>query len=159
MIEFVLKAESTKKKDRFKQGQAMLLEQFSRNVVSLQVDVKCPITLTRMSYPVRGQYCTHLQTFELSSYIELNSVSKRWLCPVCGQSAYKLRRCFLTECLIKKLNEVLPLNIGKDIDNDNCMEFLMQEMNNFSDVPGPEEASDIDSVIIERDLFAVNIKD
>ena len=33
----------------------------------------------------------------------------------------------------------------------------MQEMNNFAEEPSPEEANDIDSVIIEKDALAVTI--
>ena len=72
VVEYVLKRESTKKKVRFQRGLQLLIDNFGKNVASITLDLKCPITLTRMRYPVRGKACLHLQTFELSNFIEMN---------------------------------------------------------------------------------------
>ena len=110
-----------------------------------------------MKYPVRGKTCQHVQTFELQSYIEMNFSSKRWLCPICGRSAITLRRCFMTESLLKRVNEFFPLANRIDCDNDKLMEILMMEMNNFGEKPTEEEINDVKGVIIERETLAVII--
>lgn len=45
----------------------------------------CPISMTVMNEPVRGQQCQHFQCFDLFNFIETNSFpsGRRWKCPCC----------------------------------------------------------------------------
>ena len=36
-----------------------------------------------MRTPVKGQWCDHYECFDLNNYIESNTKSKAWICPVC----------------------------------------------------------------------------
>ncbi|CAH8550485.1 unnamed protein product [Schistosoma turkestanicum] len=47
----------------------------------------CPLTRTRIDVPVRSFNCSHLQCFDLHSYLTINMRRPRWSCPICGISA------------------------------------------------------------------------
>ncbi|CAH8867387.1 unnamed protein product [Trichobilharzia szidati] len=44
----------------------------------------CPLTRTRIEIPVRSHNCSHLQCFDLSSYLTMNLRRPRWTCPICS---------------------------------------------------------------------------
>lgn len=50
---------------------------------TIKVPLKCPITFKRITFPARGHVCTHIQCFDLESYLRLNSERGNWRCPVC----------------------------------------------------------------------------
>lgn len=43
----------------------------------------CPVSQERMTLPVRGRQCTHLQCFDGATFLRMNYHRPRWLCPVC----------------------------------------------------------------------------
>ena len=43
------------------------------------------ITMLPINVPARGEICSHLQCFDLETYITMNSKHKRWLCPFCNK--------------------------------------------------------------------------
>ena len=49
----------------------------------------CPLTMTRLTTPARGQKCRHLECFDLNAYIELARTTQhpRWTCPLCNGPA------------------------------------------------------------------------
>lgn len=50
------------------------------------VSLLCPLTLSRLRWPVRGSACQHLQCFDLEPYLQISlatSFQRRWRCPVC----------------------------------------------------------------------------
>lgn len=49
----------------------------------------CPLTMTRLTTPARGQKCRHLECFDLNAYIELarTTTHPRWTCPRCNGPA------------------------------------------------------------------------
>ncbi|CAH8601370.1 unnamed protein product [Heterobilharzia americana] len=44
----------------------------------------CPLTRTRIDIPVRSFKCSHLQCFDLHSYLSINMRRPRWTCPICS---------------------------------------------------------------------------
>ncbi|KAK9510913.1 hypothetical protein O3M35_005590 [Rhynocoris fuscipes] len=50
---------------------------------SLEISLKCPLSLTTMRNPCQSYNCSHLDCFETENYIELNMASEKWLCPIC----------------------------------------------------------------------------
>mmetsp|Transcript_45451 Transcript_45451/g.83162 ORF Transcript_45451/g.83162 Transcript_45451/m.83162 type:complete len:448 (-) Transcript_45451:103-1446(-) len=47
----------------------------------------CPLSLTRMTIPVRGRQCRHLRCFDLEAYLATSASTiyqRRWHCPLCG---------------------------------------------------------------------------
>jgi len=57
-------------------------------VMSCKLKLRCPLSFERVSIPVRGESCMHLQCFGLGAYLESNvkmrAMNNRWTCPVCG---------------------------------------------------------------------------
>ena len=52
---------------------------------SLKLSLRCPISLTRIKIPARGNECKHLQCFDLGSFLILNADKRIWRCPLCPQ--------------------------------------------------------------------------
>ncbi|TNN05799.1 E3 SUMO-protein ligase pli1 isoform 1 [Schistosoma japonicum] len=53
----------------------------------IPVCLLCPLTRTRIDLPVRSFNCSHLQCFDLHSYLAINMRRPRWSCPICSISA------------------------------------------------------------------------
>lgn len=57
-------------------------------VISNKLKLRCPLSFERVTIPVRGDSCVHLQCFGLGAYLESNvkmrALNNRWTCPVCG---------------------------------------------------------------------------
>ena len=47
----------------------------------------CPLTRKRIVKPARGVNCTHLECFDLATYVEMGFKSFKWSCPVCQKYA------------------------------------------------------------------------
>ncbi|XP_022802721.1 zinc finger MIZ domain-containing protein 2-like [Stylophora pistillata] len=54
---------------------------------AIKVSLTCSITFRRITLPVRGHDCKHIQCFDLESYLDLNSKRESWKCPVCSETA------------------------------------------------------------------------
>ncbi|CAF0970263.1 unnamed protein product [Didymodactylos carnosus] len=48
-----------------------------------KLPLKCPISLQRIGLPARGRHCTHIQCYDLHSFLILNCERIVWLCPLC----------------------------------------------------------------------------
>ncbi|TRY55905.1 hypothetical protein DNTS_001743 [Danionella cerebrum] len=51
----------------------------------LQVSLMCPLSKQRMRVPCRARGCAHLQSFDTSSFLQMNQRTPRWSCPVCDR--------------------------------------------------------------------------
>lgn len=73
------------------------------------------ITMLPITVPARGEICTHLQCFDLETYITMNAKHKRWLCPFCNKrSSYVMIDPFFKYIL----DEMKPLRDSVlDIDD------------------------------------------
>ncbi|XP_044575283.1 E3 SUMO-protein ligase PIAS1-like [Cotesia glomerata] len=54
---------------------------------SLCVSLACPLGKMRMITPGRAFSCTHLQCFDVRSYLQMNEFRPTWICPVCNKPA------------------------------------------------------------------------
>ena len=43
----------------------------------------CPLTRKRINEPARGQNCTHLECYDLESYVKLGFETFKWNCSIC----------------------------------------------------------------------------
>ncbi|XP_038980897.1 E3 SUMO-protein ligase SIZ1-like isoform X2 [Phoenix dactylifera] len=50
---------------------------------SVTVDLRCPMTQSRMKIAGRFRPCAHMGCFDLESFVELNQRSRKWQCPIC----------------------------------------------------------------------------
>ena len=49
------------------------------------LSLKCPMSFQRMDVPIRGIHCTHLNCFDLNSYIRTSIVKQSFNCPICNK--------------------------------------------------------------------------
>ena len=57
------------------------------SVVSSKVSIKCPLSLARIEMPARSRNCSHLQCFDLRTFLEVNYHTPRFICPICSGEA------------------------------------------------------------------------
>jgi len=73
---------------------------------SLNFSLVCPISKKRIIRPVRGKPCTHIQTFDLQSFLKANHLvtGSRWRCGVCEQflSVDDLVECALFDAMLSE---------------------------------------------------------
>ncbi|EEB05702.1 SUMO E3 ligase Pli1 [Schizosaccharomyces japonicus yFS275] len=51
---------------------------------SVDVSLKCPLSFTRISVPIRSIFCKHIQCFDALAFLQLNKQMPSWSCPVCN---------------------------------------------------------------------------
>lgn len=72
------------------------------------------VTMVPIVTPVRGEVCTHLQCFDLPTYIEMNAKYKRWQCPFCGKRCSFVK---IDSLYVNIINQMNPLReLTDDID-------------------------------------------
>jgi len=57
------------------------------STLSLEVSVICPLGKCRMQTPARPRSCTHLQCFDVRTFLMMNANRPSWMCPVCHKEA------------------------------------------------------------------------
>ncbi|XP_076949885.1 uncharacterized protein LOC143622698 [Bidens hawaiensis] len=67
-----------------------------------RISLNCPISFKRMTTPVKGHLCKHLQCFDYENYVDINSRRPSWRCPHCSQSV-----CFTDIRIDQKMAKVL----------------------------------------------------
>ena len=76
------------------------------NNIPLSFTLTCPISMTKISIPVRGRNCSHIQCFDLLTFLSSNSFpcARRWRCVYCEQftSVDELVICDLFCRLLKR---------------------------------------------------------
>lgn len=50
---------------------------------TMRMSLQCPISYSRMKFPVRSKYCNHIQCFDAQWYLEAQRQVPLWECPVC----------------------------------------------------------------------------
>lgn len=50
-----------------------------------KLSLECPVSFTRMRYPVRSIHCTHRMCFDLISYLQIGDISMVYICPYCNR--------------------------------------------------------------------------
>ncbi|KAJ3953363.1 E3 SUMO-protein ligase pli1 [Colletotrichum tropicale] len=51
------------------------------------LSLKCPLSYMRLDVPCRSTFCSHIQCFDATSYLQLQEQGPQWLCPICNKSA------------------------------------------------------------------------
>eukprot|EP00494_Astrolonche_serrata_P023596 UN23854 len=75
-----------------------------------RVSLRCPLTIKRMSIPVRGVDCHHPQCFDLKGYLGFCQTTGVWQCPVCT------RACRFSQLGIDKEMEKILNSTSDEID-------------------------------------------
>ncbi|KEG02510.1 E3 SUMO-protein ligase PIAS, putative [Plasmodium vinckei vinckei] len=100
--------------------------------VNRKISLNCPFSLDRILIPCRGVKCSHIQCFDLKSFIDITKKTKafnnRWKCPVCSfflRPKHLVIDTFITYILSqvpKDIKEVELNKMGEIIFNHNNSE-------------------------------------
>ena len=56
------------------------------------LDLRCPVSLDKITVPAHGTACKHIRCFDLESFVSVNrctsNMNLRWLCPICQQTIF-----------------------------------------------------------------------
>jgi hypothetical protein len=52
-----------------------------------RVSLICPITQSLIVVPAKSAYCSHLTSFDLKAFLQMNERRLQWTCPLCKKSA------------------------------------------------------------------------
>ena len=79
-----------------KQCKKFICEKFFESkeikISEVKVELKCKMTMTYLENPARGKYCSHLECFNLKSFLDSMSskTPRNWVCPLCRKPCYKI---------------------------------------------------------------------
>ncbi|KAM1253060.1 hypothetical protein ACFX2J_040996 [Malus domestica] len=83
---------------------------------SISVNLRCPMSGSRMKVAGRFKPCAHMGCFDLETFVELNQRSRKWQCPVC------LKNYSVEDVIIDRyFNRITAMmrNCGEDITEIN----------------------------------------
>lgn len=125
---------------------------------SLQLSLRCPLSLIRMTVPVRFSTCKHLQCMELSawqSYSSANTYGKA-ACPVCNKPGTML----IKDGFTLEILEAVPESVDTvTLDVENNLAWSLAKPGSTSVVGSPiasEPASEVDIEHVCIDLTEDN---
>nr|CAO98868.1 SUMO/Smt3 ligase [Nakaseomyces delphensis] len=70
---------------------------------STVISLKCPISYSRMKYPIKSKRCDHLQCYDALWFLHSQVQVPNWICPVC-QIPLKLDDLYICEFSMRLLN-------------------------------------------------------
>ncbi|AAS50487.1 AAR121Wp [Eremothecium gossypii ATCC 10895] len=121
--------------------------------------LQCPISYSRMKYPVKSVRCDHLQCFDAMSFILSQMQIPTWQCPVCQKQIEikDLAVCDYVDDIIKSSNENVEQVV---INSDGSWVAKEEEPENrpgkSTDTEQPAQTNikdeDIDQVILDEEM-------
>ncbi|KXN69506.1 hypothetical protein CONCODRAFT_8077 [Conidiobolus coronatus NRRL 28638] len=69
------------------------------------LSLKDPLTLTRISIPLRSNICNHVQCFDAVSFLSMGLKSKVWKCPVCHKNIEGIESLICDGYFLEILND------------------------------------------------------
>ncbi|KAK4747908.1 hypothetical protein SAY87_014494 [Trapa incisa] len=97
-----------------------------------RISLICPIGHSRIQIPVKRQSCKHLQCFDFSNFVEINSRLPFWRCPNCNQGV-----CYTNLCIDQNIAKVLR-EVGLD-----TTDIIISDDGSWKAVTGSGENADI----------------
>ncbi|CAH8622519.1 unnamed protein product [Schistosoma margrebowiei] len=113
----------------------------------IPVCLLCPLTRTRIDLPVRSFNCSHLQCFDLHSYLTINMRRPRWSCPICSISA-PFRDLRVDEFFMSILKNPRSVDV----------EFVQLDANGDWHLNNPNDVSPNSSFITESNQLKIEQK-
>ncbi|WOL16272.1 E3 SUMO-protein ligase [Canna indica] len=80
---------------------------------SVTVNLRCPMSGSRMKIASRFKPCVHMGCFDLHSFVELNERSRKWQCPICLKN-YSLENIII-DPYFNRITSLLQ-NCGEDVN-------------------------------------------
>ncbi|SCN61477.1 E3 SUMO-protein ligase PIAS, putative [Plasmodium chabaudi chabaudi] len=98
--------------------------------VNRKISLNCPFSLDRILIPCRGVKCSHIQCFDLKSFIDITKKTKafnnRWKCPVC--SFFLRPRHLVIDTFITYILSQVPKDI-KEVELNKMGEIIFNHNN------------------------------
>ncbi|KAJ6793623.1 E3 SUMO-protein ligase SIZ1-like isoform X2 [Iris pallida] len=79
---------------------------------SIPVNLRCPMSGSRMKIAGRFKPCVHMGCFDLESFVELNQRSRKWQCPICLKN-YSLENVII-DPYFNRITSLMR-NCGEDV--------------------------------------------
>ncbi|XP_042397995.1 E3 SUMO-protein ligase SIZ1-like [Zingiber officinale] len=79
---------------------------------SVTVNLRCPMTGSRIRVAGRFKPCAHMKGFDLEAFVELNRRSRKWQCPICLKN-YALENIII-DPYFNRITSMLQ-NCGEDV--------------------------------------------
>lgn len=117
---------------------------------SMKVSLRCPLMLTRISIPVKGKKCTHVQCFDLEYFLEYTRRSSKFLCPVCN-NANALPEDLVVSPYIERALEMFDCD-DVEIGSDGSLRALNGRANGASSKYFDEEENATAASTVSNDL-------
>jgi len=94
------------------------------------IDLKCPISLDKISIPVRGTQCNHIRCFDLGAYVGVNrstsNINLRWICPICYQQVFP--RDLIIDTYIESIIQSTPGEVCELLICESNAEWKLGEL-------------------------------
>ena len=79
------------------------------------LDLRCPISLDRISVPAHGTNCSHIRCFDLNAFVSVNrqtsNMNLRWNCPICQKVIFP--KDMIIDSYVK---EILDATTDRDVE-------------------------------------------
>ncbi|CAB54321.3 E3 SUMO-protein ligase gei-17 [Caenorhabditis elegans] len=98
----------------------------------LNISLLDPLCKTRMTTPSRCQDCTHLQCFDLLSYLMMNEKKPTWQCPVCSSNC-PYDRLIVDDYFLDMLAKVDKNTTEVELKEDGSYDVIKEEAFCISD--------------------------
>ncbi|EGT39639.1 CBN-GEI-17 protein [Caenorhabditis brenneri] len=92
----------------------------------LKISLLDPLSKMRMKTPVRCQDCTHLQCFDLMSYLMMNEKKPTWQCPVCSANC-PYNRLIVDNYFLDMLSKVDKNMTEVELKKDGSYDVIKEE--------------------------------
>jgi hypothetical protein len=81
----------------------------------LKLSLVCPISQNRIRVPARGIHCTHVECFDIESFLLLHGLTASQNCPICNKSAPLLKiDLFFSKILDQLAAPVSEIELSSD---------------------------------------------
>ena len=114
---------------------------------TLKVSLTCPLIGTRIKYPGRGNNCSHIQCFDLLSYLMMNEKKPLWNCPVCQKKAHELHKDNLFVEILQDTQNKTEVTFQPDGSWTKDISIKTSESGYFSVSSGSPETMEINELI------------
>ena len=98
--------------------------------------LRCPLSLLLPDLPVRGQYCQHIQCFDLATYIVLQQAdhSRRWKCPMCQLPALSVIQDKYIGKIVEEAKEIGAFSV--EFESTGYYRLVLEEDDEDESEPG-----------------------
>jgi hypothetical protein len=94
------------------EGKQFIIDKFTEQkdveISEIKADLLCKITYTFVKNPARGEFCTHLDCFNLDFFLKSmeQNLMRRWICPLCRKRCLNLKVDKYFEEIIEQVSKL-----------------------------------------------------